>query len=504
MDAEAFLAIACSSSSSSRSNGRQERSPADDCVTASTEVRTSTNASELQVSDNESFTTTAVRSDLCDLLAVFVGFCAQVVIHSVLVPVLCILAMIPLCIDSTPNEVWQSYYWLGTCGVALYFSESFARCGVGLRMPAVVMWLVGLVCATLMVVETIVSRQGPSGISGGAAIMLPLYTPTVFRFIAFIRKGYTVRPLLWFFLFMTWGATPTATSVLLYWGLVALQWKNDILMVAVSVSIWSLVPFLVKAIGCTPVYRGSIKSKFCVPVLWILYCDIAFGTLGLPLFMHGTTASLAYAASIVPVLLLHMARGAGWFSWCFIFRRNVSTPGECRVLRLNSLLEALCAVQGRAAAYTVYFAMMGLQAVFGDGSGSRYSMISGREEIHTMSVQIYRRTSPSRENFLAAGCGLVAIWCIFFMFSWLLPYAWARTIVVTQAVIPDSGDPAPMQEWGGWKLGGGRAQTRQQQYRIFTSFFHEHAGVIVSMYAFQAAITIAAVNLAEYIIRRVT
>eukprot|EP00928_Gymnodinium_smaydae_P097298 TRINITY_DN8777_c0_g1_i1.p1 TRINITY_DN8777_c0_g1~~TRINITY_DN8777_c0_g1_i1.p1 ORF type:complete len:534 (-),score=4.88 TRINITY_DN8777_c0_g1_i1:470-2071(-) len=515
-DAEAFLDIACSTSasipdpqisSSEVDMESQTSSTSESGVSASAEQQV---FSERSVS-KESLDANVERVDWCSVFTVFLTFCSQVVVYSLVVPFLCTIAMMPLYFHETPAELWLSYYWLAVCGVALYFSEHNARCGIGLRMRTSIMFLIVLSCAVLKVAEECIMIQRGSrsvGIAGPVAVMLALHAPVIFRLVEFIRIRYSLVPLLWFILYMSWGAIPTATSVTLYWVLVAREWRDDIVMVGVCVTLWSVIPFFVKAVGWRLVYRGNPKAKFCAPLLWILYCDLAFGTLGLPLFMHTPRASLTYAASILPVLLLHMARGADWFSCCCSCRKRVNSAAERRVIRLNSLLEALCAVQGRAVAYIVYLTMMGMNAVFGvknNASPSRYSWIDGREAPFTMSVQIYRHTIPSAASVAGACLGLMISWGSFCLFAWLLPHVWARSSSVAPASHAETRPRVySAEDGGGWMLGGDRVQTLNAQYKVIIAFYQRHVYNIISMYAFQWAITSAAVNLAENLVSKQT
>eukprot|EP00928_Gymnodinium_smaydae_P083746 TRINITY_DN6698_c0_g1_i4.p1 TRINITY_DN6698_c0_g1~~TRINITY_DN6698_c0_g1_i4.p1 ORF type:complete len:529 (-),score=20.02 TRINITY_DN6698_c0_g1_i4:429-2015(-) len=505
MDAENFLDIACAAPTTtfvSTSSSIEMPFPADS--EGATEVEAPARSAD---ANQDSSSSPRVSSDLLSLLALGCSFFVHVVMHSLVVPFVCTFAIIPLLIPETPHEVCTAYYWTLICGVALYFGENTASRSLGFDMSrrtlVASMFFVSTITSLLMVFV----RQSYSymeGVVGFVGVMFTLYTPVISRVIDLIRRSHPMTPLLWFILYLSWGASPTLISVLMYYGLNALQWKENLLSIAGCVAMWSVAPFFVKSIGWKLVYRGSPQGRFVAPLLWILYCDLAFGTLGLPLFMHSPRASLTYAASVIPVLLLHMARGAGLLSWCCICRDRVSTAAERRVTQLNALLEALCAVQGRAVAYTVYFTMMLLKAAFEAASGeegtTRYSMIQGRVRVSTGSVQIYRRTSQSALDMLAAFCGLILSWASFCFFCWLLPHAWAKS----SRVAPDVSDSSPYAashatDGGGWILGD-RAETLGRQYQVVISFFQRHLHNVVSALAFQLAITVAAVNLAEHII----
>eukprot|EP00928_Gymnodinium_smaydae_P018554 TRINITY_DN17062_c0_g1_i1.p1 TRINITY_DN17062_c0_g1~~TRINITY_DN17062_c0_g1_i1.p1 ORF type:complete len:538 (+),score=44.76 TRINITY_DN17062_c0_g1_i1:77-1690(+) len=440
------------------------------------------------------------------VLSAFASFLAHLVMHSLVVPFVCTVAMIPLMMKETPLEFWLSYYYLSLCGVAMWFSENMARVSLGFRMSKNVEFVAAIVLCVSMTacISLMVFKRRIEGVIGFGAVMLALYTPISSRTIQFIRKNLSTWPLLWFLLYMTWGATPTLTSVLLYYVLVALQWKDNIFMVTGCVALWSIAPILVKTIGWHLVYRGSPRDKFVAPLLWMLYCELAFGTLGLPLFVHSPRASLTYAASILPVLLLHMARGARgvrWFSCTCICHDRASTAAEWRVMQLNALLEALCAVQGRAVAYTVYFSMIALKVVFGASDvETRHSVIEGSARNFTKSVQIYRHSTSSGVDMLAACFGLTVTWSSFCFFSWMLPCAWAKSSRVAPVQDVTSPEVAGETDGEGWMLGGDRAQTLCQQYQVIIAFFRQHKQVIVSLYAFQLYITVAAVNFSESLI----
>eukprot|EP00928_Gymnodinium_smaydae_P069329 TRINITY_DN5276_c0_g1_i5.p1 TRINITY_DN5276_c0_g1~~TRINITY_DN5276_c0_g1_i5.p1 ORF type:complete len:558 (-),score=47.14 TRINITY_DN5276_c0_g1_i5:37-1611(-) len=520
MDAEAFLDIACAAPVQEPASIHANEEPAsslasssaDNTVPAPTvlgsEERIFLKEVQRVASKEDTRSFSKRLMDFQSGLMTFCMFFVHVAVYSLLVPFVCTLAVIPLLFEEIPFEIWESYYWVVVCGAALYFSESTARRCVGFSMSRRRMGVVCLTCASLSVIISFTPLRNSifHGVVPFTAVMLALYAPVISRFATCIREEYSLAPLLWYVAFMTWGATPCAISVLLYYGLVALAWKDDIWMLALAVSVWSVVPFFVKAVGWKLVYRGSPKAKFVAPVLWILYCDLAFGTLGLPLFMHSPRASLTYAASILPILLLHMARGAGWFPWCNFCRRRANSAAEVRVIRVNALLEALCAVQGRAVAYTVYFTMMALTAIFREGGspGERYSLLHEKADHFFQSVNIYRYTPASALDMLAAVFGLCASWGSFCLFSWLLPCAWALSAKVAPADSREANcgvdTTAQSASNAGWMLGGDRAETLHQQYKAIMCFFQSCRHNIVSEYAFQLAITTTAVNMAELII----
>eukprot|EP00928_Gymnodinium_smaydae_P097299 TRINITY_DN8777_c0_g2_i1.p2 TRINITY_DN8777_c0_g2~~TRINITY_DN8777_c0_g2_i1.p2 ORF type:complete len:237 (-),score=13.15 TRINITY_DN8777_c0_g2_i1:982-1662(-) len=208
VDADRFLGIACATPSSgwegqapppSLDEECQAPPPENEAVQASPEIRASTSHSEHQGAHQSSRAMVSEHTETISLFLDFVRFCGKIVLYSVVVPFLCAVAMIPLYFDETPIEIWQTYYWLALCGVALYFSEHIARRCLGSRMQAVVMVPVGLACAMLSVFETLLNvRKGSrvAGIVGFHSVMFALYAPITFRFMLFIRKGYGKMPLL--------------------------------------------------------------------------------------------------------------------------------------------------------------------------------------------------------------------------------------------------------------------------------------------------------------------
>eukprot|EP00928_Gymnodinium_smaydae_P005768 TRINITY_DN11985_c0_g2_i3.p1 TRINITY_DN11985_c0_g2~~TRINITY_DN11985_c0_g2_i3.p1 ORF type:complete len:566 (+),score=45.68 TRINITY_DN11985_c0_g2_i3:55-1752(+) len=525
VDVDAFLDIACSThvhreeqvSSFSLGAKDQPSSPANDAVPApamqapavqGVEARMPTKDDDPQ--NLSAGTSSAVEgpANAPSVFTTFSLFMIHVVVYSLILPFIFTFAVIPLLFQETPYEIWEAYYWILVCGTALYFSEHSARRCLGFDMKSCLMGLACLVCVSISIVLPFTSDRHSlmHGLLNVASVMFALYAPVVSRFAACIRKRIQFAPLLWYVAFMTWGASPSAISVVLYYGLVALEWRDDIWMVVVSVAVWSAASFFVKAAGWNLAYRGSPKAKFIGPLLWILYCDLAFGTLGLPLFMHSPRASLTYAASILPILLLHMGRGIGWFSWCGFCNRRVRSAAEMRVTKVNALLEALCAVQGRAVAYTVYFTMMALNAVLNDGGhpSTRRSIVFVEKDVFVSSVNIFRHTSTAALDMVAALLGFIATWLSFFLFCWVLPYAWALSARVAPAdmneasssvdsTIRDAGN-------GGWILGGGRDETLYQQQKVILSFFESCRQNVITSYVFQLAITIAVVNMSEWII----
>eukprot|EP00928_Gymnodinium_smaydae_P069331 TRINITY_DN5276_c1_g1_i2.p1 TRINITY_DN5276_c1_g1~~TRINITY_DN5276_c1_g1_i2.p1 ORF type:complete len:126 (-),score=6.36 TRINITY_DN5276_c1_g1_i2:2-331(-) len=103
--------------------------------------------------------------------------------------------------------------------------------------------------------------------------------------------------------------------------------------------------------------------------------------------------------------------------------------------------------------------------------------------------------------------GLSASWGSFCLFAWLLPYAWGSSTKVAPADSQEarassySADSTSHDAGnGGWMLGGDRVETLYQQRKMILSFFQNCKHNIVAEYAFQLAITSAAVNMAELII----
>jgi len=363
-----------------------------------------------------------------------------------------------------------------------------------------------------------------------AGVFLSLYCPALYRLVQARKHSHLVAPIFFYLLFMTWGGTPTAISVALHYTLLPLKGLESLGVLLLTLVVWILAPFLVKPIGWHLVLRGAPHNKFTTPPLWVLYCDVAFGTLGLVLFVRTPTTSLTYAASIIPILLLHLLRGTHFSLSCC--NTTAVLPGVRRAAQLNIFLEAFSAVLGRAAAYTVYFCMLGMRLIAGnvDPVVMRPTLLEpGRFVKSVSAVQIYRRSPGGMKDLVAAFFGCTLLWCAFYMFCWLLPGLWTKQGAVAPSASHDTGEWKPKLDTGnlqatapdseveagvswaqprddphkygtesaGWVLGENRRRTQRQQYQLLVSFIDVHKHSILALVLFQFMICTAAVNLAE-------
>eukprot|EP00928_Gymnodinium_smaydae_P020258 TRINITY_DN17834_c0_g1_i1.p1 TRINITY_DN17834_c0_g1~~TRINITY_DN17834_c0_g1_i1.p1 ORF type:complete len:588 (+),score=35.75 TRINITY_DN17834_c0_g1_i1:60-1823(+) len=460
-----------------------------------------------QVSTEGSPSELGPRSSSADgpsLAAISFWFFVHAVGHTFVIPLVFIIVMMPLEFNGTPYEAWEVYHCLIMSAIALYFSENMARLSLGFRMSMGAAFSVFVMCAAIAVSLSLIGprRSNFEASLYWVVILLVLFSPAISRATHFVRHGYSITPLLWFLLVMIWCVSPAAISVVLYFVLRGLEWKDDDVMVAGCVALWTSVPFLVKAIGWKLVQLGSPRSKFVAPVIWTLYCDLSFGTLGLPLFIYTTRTVLLYASSVVPVLLLYMAQGAGWFSWCSPSSGRVNTGFERKLRQLGTLLEALCVVQGHAVAFTVYLIMMVLDRVTraaGGESHVRHSMMDGSAVDVLRSVQIYRYKASSENYVFVASSGFLVAWGSFCFFSWMLPHTWTGSSaqVAPAADLESNQQVEAATNGGGWMHGGDRVQTLCQQHQFILCFFEQHMHLIASMGFFAIAMTVAAVNSAE-------
>lgn len=308
--------------------------------------------------------------------------------------------------------------------LALLHSEKAATLSLGCPPPrwfllAAFLSLMGILAMDAMMVQD--DKVAVRITLFSASICGSLWLPLVARVVAVCQSKLDAWPVLMYLCLMTWGGTPTALSATLYWLVVVNE--PDLLILVFSVVAWIVAPALVRPFGTYLISQGSPKAKLAAPSLWVLYCEVCFATLGLPLFVMKPHSSMLYALSMAVVLGFHALRG------CHLCQRSTCSA-DLRAERLAIFFDAFAVVIGRTVAYSIYFFMVVYSRVSSGNLSQHNSQSCFVKPTRDVALQIYSCNNSAKMSTLVllfAIVGLIFIWFSYFLFCISLPYTWSST-----------------------------------------------------------------------------
>lgn len=379
-----------------------------------------TNSLDLELQSGGGLTECHRRCCCLEGVMVHAKLVIATIIMGVLMPAILFCVLTPLMVNGLPMELWHMYY----CGfqtlLGLCFAEQLSRACFaepsGWRF-LVIAWLgMNLICIGALFVQDPNLAEAMHKLSLISTVTLPSMRVLV---LSWLQKRHPVAPEAFHILGLIWTLTPAALSVLLSIILLVYGWASSSGTLAVFVILWTAGPLLVvRPIGAYLFRRGSPASKFLGTLYWSIFSDVAFGTLGLLLFVHSTFSSLSYMLSLGPVLLLCVLRGLPWAY------RHSHRVERLHLHRLSILLEAFSAVLGRCVAYTLYLCSIVMQLAIGEPPIERPRLFAVHGKCHKQSIDYYRSIGEGKDGLGVNCVGLVCTGALFAFFCFTLPLCW--------------------------------------------------------------------------------
>jgi len=359
-------------------------------------------------------------------------FCACALVTFV-APVALLSVLTPLLQHKGHSSTITALFFALQSLLALLHSEKSALLSLGCPPPLWVLLaafssLMGILAMDAMMVQD--DNVAALIACKSASIFGCLWFPFVVRVVAVCQSKLDAWPVLMYLCLMTWGATPTALSVALYWWVVVNE--PDLLILVFSVVAWVVAPALVRPFGTYLISQGAPKAKLAAPSLWVLYCEVCFATLGLPLFVTKPHSSMLYALSMAVVLGFHALRG------CHLCQRSTCSA-DVRAERLAIFFDAFAAVIGRTVAYSIYFFMVVYSRVSSGNLSQHDSQSCFAKPTRSVALQIFSCNNSAEMSTPVlpfAIVGLLFIWFSYFLFCVSLLYTWSST--AGQVVLPVS------------------------------------------------------------------
>jgi len=439
------------------------------------------------------------------------------------VPLATFIIMMPLFIQTLPTEVWLSYYWSLQYLVALVFAELTVRECLDHEVSAKRL-ILGWSC--LVSVNLCVSTLGRVGFGEAfisfSLFLLNLILPIILRLLDCRSRIIPCRILLlqgfgWFL-----GSLPTLISASLYIIVERMLWlerKKTILLVTF---LWALAPVAVRPFGTLIWVHASPAAKLFGPMLWRFYCDMAFATLGLAIFMKTPEAAAANIVSTVCLLIVLALRGRPEVFQVAVWLR-MKDPEDLRTWRIFAFFDVLSLLIARTAAYTIYLCMVTTQLLLGDDVPFHQRPYLHVPGISGYSAQIYRNMDPEGTDIAVAVACVSATWIAFGCFYWLVPAIWTvrtghttdpkaevvgkTTSEMSTTPFPCAGDvlaPSRPPMWC-WSPGTvdryGVASAQKKQAEMLGRFLSQHRYVLCAMLAFQVGVTMSSVTFAQHFLR---
>jgi len=448
-------------------------------------------------------------------------FAGYIGLLGVVCPVLFFACLLPLEIDDLPFELWSTFYSM--IMRLAFLVQGSCLVWISLRqVPSTLTLAAFYVCAVVFdAIRTF--YKGCSGLTaspsvGMAGLFACLLFPSVYVACSRMLQGYRVRSALMHIVGLMTGAIPPFVAATYYYLLHHRGWKDKTPLLILALFLWSLTPLLLKSLGKPIWLRGAPALPGMMPVLWIYYCEVSFSCFGFMVFMHTPASTISYALSLSPVLCIQILRGTRWAFEC------MPCMGTLTLHRLMLYLDSFAAVMGRIAAYTLYvcFSILRLCKPSQGLIAVRHSLITGKDMVMALSINIYRQQTVTEARLWMGVCGMVLVLCSYTVFSFVVPKVWkltpsSRVTPVPPEVVggPDDGDAgqvvsptmsSKLRAWGsqrsnqsnrsGWLQG--RASSTAvfvQQHELLLKFMADFMGFMIVTLIFVFGLSVLQINL---------